>query len=62
MNVVVLPASVVRRSSPEVKTVWAMVMPLVLSSALMTVVVAVGSVVCRRAHTQWRRGGVAEGS
>ena len=62
MNVAVLQASVVRRLSPEVKPVWAMVMPLVSSSMLMTVVVAAGPVVRRRAHTQWRRVGVAEGS
>ena len=35
------PASVVRRSDPEVDPVWAMVTPLVSSSVFLTVVVAV---------------------
>ena len=41
VNVEELPASVVRRSDPEVDPVWAMVMPLVSSSVFLTVVVAV---------------------
>ena len=41
MNVEEDPASVVRRSDPEVEPVWAMVMPLVSSSVFLTVVVAV---------------------
>ena len=52
MNVVELPASVVMRASPEVVPVWAMVKPLVSSSVLMTVVVAVGLAVRRRPHRQ----------
>ena len=38
MNVEEDPASVVRRSDPEVVPVWAMVTPLVSSSVFLTVV------------------------